>query len=214
MSSNEARAMTKPSFLIALLPLLAGCADLAKEDPRLGHPIDVELRTLHAELAPESADGFSAGQQEQLRQIAGEAQRRAAGAATVASGDPAWAHRVAEQLRRDGAGQVVEAAGANPGATIDMPVWQAKPPQCGDFGEFGMNPDYDNAPNLNWGCAVRHNIAVMTQNPADLMRARPASGRDGNRSTDVLDKYGRGLATSSSPEPQAAAANPGSTGGH
>lgn len=206
--------MTRVSILFALLPLLSGCADLAKEDPRLGHPIDVELRSLHAEITPETADGFTPPQAEQLRRIAGEAQRRAAGAATVASGDPAWAHRVAEQLRRDGAAQVVEAAGVGPGASIDMPVWQAKPPSCGEFGEFGANPDYDNAPSLNWGCAMQHNIAVMTQNPADLMRARPESGRDGNRSADVLDKYGRGLATGSAPEAQATAATAGGTGGH
>ena len=205
--------MTRSPLLLALL-LLAGCADPAREDPRLAHPIDVELRTLHAEIAPEATDGFSPPQREQLRQIAGESQRRAAGAATVASGDPAWAHRVAEQLRRDGAGQVVEAQGAGPAAAIDMPVWQAKPPPCGDFSEFDLQPDYDNEPDPNWGCAMQHNIAAMVQNPADLKRARPASGRDGNRSTDVLGKYGRGLATSSAAEAQAAAAAAASAGGH
>lgn len=206
--------MTRFPAILALLPVLAGCADLTKEDARLGHPVGVELRALHAELVPETANGFSAGQTDQLRRIAGEAQRRAAGAATVSSGDPAWSHRVAEQLRRNGAGTVIEAQGEGPAAAIDIPVWQAVPPTCGDFGEFGVNPDYDNAPNLNWGCSMQHNIAVMVQDPADLVRARTASGRDGNRSADVLDKYGRGQATSSAPEAPTKNSSTSSVGNH
>lgn len=203
---------------LVLLPLLAGCkaalTDLAKEDPTLGHPITVEMRTLHADLVPERHDGLSPGQIEQLRLIAGEAQRRAAGAITVSSANRAWTHRVAEELRRDGAGQVIETAGDLPAASIDLPVWQARGPECGEFGEFGMNPDYDNTPNLNWGCSVQRNIAAMVQNPADLVRARPSSGRDGNRSADVLDKYGRGQATGSAPELQLPSPTTGAMGGH
>lgn len=55
--------------------------------------------------------------------------------------------------------------------------------------------DYDARPS-----AVERNRALMMQNPADLYRAREATGRDGNRSVDVLGKYGRGEATSSATE--------------
>ena len=48
--------------------------------------------------------------------------------------------------------------------------------------------------------AVERNRAMMVQNPADLYRARDASGRDGNRAVDVLAKYGRGEPTASSGE--------------
>lgn len=48
--------------------------------------------------------------------------------------------------------------------------------------------------------AVERNRALMMQNPADLVRARESTGRDGARSADVLAKYGRGEATSSAPE--------------
>jgi len=47
--------------------------------------------------------------------------------------------------------------------------------------------------------AVERNRAMMMQNPADLLRAREASGRDGNRAADVLARYGRGEATGSAP---------------
>lgn len=207
--------MNRSSVLLLLLPLLSGCgANLAKEDPRLGHPINVEMRDLHADLAQEQPDGLSDGQIDQLRRIAGEAQRRAAGAIVVSSANPVWAHKVAEELRHDGAAQVVEAAGETPAASIDLPVWQAKGPDCGDFGVFGLNPDYDNAPNLNWGCSMQHNIAAMVQNPADLVRARQSSGRDGNRSVDVLDKYGKGAATGSAQEAAPPSATTGAMGGH
>lgn len=48
--------------------------------------------------------------------------------------------------------------------------------------------------------AVERNRAMMVQNPADLYRAREATGRDGNRAVDVLAKYGRGEPTASSSE--------------
>jgi len=197
MSSNRLPL----SLAAPLLALLAGCAaDLAQQDERLSHPIAVELRSLHAIVLRTDPSGFTAAQQDQLRHVAGEAQRRAAGAMTVSGGDPAWTHRVAEQLRSFGAIDLVEEAdGSTDAVTIDVPVWTARAPECGTF-ERGLNPDYDNAPHSNWGCSIQRNIAAMVQNPADLMRARTASGRDAARGLDVLDKYTRGLGTSSDPD--------------
>lgn len=68
---------------------------------------------------------------------------------------------------------------------------------CADSGVIWA--DYAAQPS-----AVERNRAMMVQNPADLVRAREASGRDGNRATDVLGKYGRGEATGSAPEAMAA----------
>lgn len=64
---------------------------------------------------------------------------------------------------------------------------------CADSGIVWA--DYESKPS-----AVERNRALMVQNPADLLRARPSSGRDGNRAADVLGKYGRGEATGSAPE--------------
>lgn len=63
---------------------------------------------------------------------------------------------------------------------------------CADSGIIWAEPD-----SLS---AVERNRMMMVQNPADLYRARTATGRDGNRSVDVLGKYGRGEATGSAPE--------------
>jgi hypothetical protein len=63
---------------------------------------------------------------------------------------------------------------------------------CADTGVVWS--DYDTMPS-----AVERNRAMMIQNPNDLVRMRAPSGRDGNRSVDVLFKYGRGEATSSAP---------------
>lgn len=67
---------------------------------------------------------------------------------------------------------------------------------CADSGVVWA--DYSAQPS-----AVERNRAMMVQNPADLVRAREASGRDANRSIDVLGKYGRGEATGSAPEAMA-----------
>jgi pilus assembly protein CpaD len=132
--------------------------------------------------------------------LAEESLRRGSGAATVSSGDASFAQTLAARLQRLGvAAKADSAKGGSDEATIAIPVWTARLPECGRF-ERGMNPDYDNTPNSNWGCSVNRNIAAMVQNPADLVRSREASGRDGNRSADVLDKYGHGAATGSTPE--------------
>jgi pilus assembly protein CpaD len=186
---------------LAVTALLTACAaDLADQDYRLGHPVAVEqgqLRAVFDRLAPQQK--LSAFDSDRLRRLAAESLRRGAGGVTVTSRDEAFAQSLAEDLRDLGVAAVSVAGDARDEATVLVPVWTTRPPECGSF-ERGINPDPDNVPHSNWGCSLQRNLAVMVQNPADLARASPASGRDANRATDVLDKYGHGLATGSNPE--------------
>ncbi len=200
--------------VLAALPL-AACqpTSLADENPDIGHPVGVEQRTLSASFAlpadarPDAADLL------RVRSLALEAQRRGAGPVSLLAYSPsgqdagahAYAERLAEALRRQGAGDVavrdVASARMTAAGAVEMrvPVWSALAPTCGHYSR-GMTPDFDNAPNSDWGCSIQRDRALMVQDPADLVRARTASGRDANRADDVLDKYGRGLATGSAPE--------------
>jgi pilus assembly protein CpaD len=186
---------------LALTALLAACAaDLVDQDYRLGHPVAVEQRQLRAVFdrsAPHQK--LSAFDSDRLRRLAAESLRRGAGGVTVTSRDEAFAQSLAEDLREFGVANVSVAQDGLDQATVLVPVWTTGPPECGSF-ERGINPDPDNVPHSNWGCSLQRNLAVMVQNPADLARASPTSGRDANRATDVLEKYGHGLATGSIPE--------------
>ena len=188
--------------LLAFIPWLAACAaDLADQDYRVGHPAAVEQRSLQARF-----DRLEEGQRlpdidrERLARLAGEWLRRGAGPVAIAGGDGGLAQDLAGILRELGVVVAVLPEGAKAEtAVVEVPVWAVRLPECGAF-ERGFNPDMDNMPHSNWGCALQRNRAAMVQNPADLVRARPASGRDGSRAADVLDKYQRGAATGSAEE--------------
>ena len=207
---------------IAVMVLaLAGCAaEMVEHDQRISHPLTAEQKTAVA-VFDRPADGaaMSAFDRDRLLRLAGESLRRGAGPVLITMGakpgDEAverdFAQNLAAQLKGDGVAEVqiklVTGADIAAGvAEIRVPIWVAVLPECGTF-ERGITPDHSNAPNSNWGCSVERNRGLMVQNPADLIRAREASGRDANRSGDVLGKYGRGEATGSAVE----AVNQGST---
>ncbi|MBI3446776.1 MAG: CpaD family pilus assembly protein [Magnetospirillum sp.] len=201
---------------VLLAPLLAACpADLSEHDYRLSHPIAVEEKAAVA-LFTRPADGapLSVADRERLGRLAEEFLRRSAGPVQITVGAKpgeeeaaqAYGQSLADTLRAWGVTNVALAlsGGADPvppsgSAQVRVPVWVAQPPECGTF-ERGLNPNQTNAPHSNWGCAIQHNKAMMVQNPADLVRARESSGRDANRATTVLDKYGKGNATGSAEE--------------
>lgn len=205
--------------LRALLPvlLLAACdpADLTEHDYRLSHPIVVEEKAAVALFArPAEGAALSDADRDRLGRLAEESARRGAGPIQISvgalpgeeAGALAFAQTLADTLRAWGVGPVsVSVAGGadampQPGvAQVRVPVWEAKAPECGTF-ERGLNPNYSNAPHSNWGCSIQRNKALMVQNPADLVRARETSGRDGARATTVLEKYGKGEATGAAKE--------------
>ena len=84
-------------------------------------------------------------------------------------------------------------------AMVTVPVWGADLPDCGSW-LWEPNPDFSNRDTANFGCATQRNIGLMVQNPADLVRPRGTSDRDGSRAVDVLDKYRRGASTNSAKE--------------
>lgn len=201
---------------VVLAPLLAGCAaDLVDHDYRLAHPIAVEEKAAVALFArPAEGAPLSSADRDRLGRLAEESLRRGAGAVEITvgarpgeeAGAQAFAQTLADTLRAWGIGAVtVAVAGGADGvpqpglAQVRVPVWEARAPECGTF-ERGLNPDYANAPNSNWGCSIQRNKALMVQNPADLVRARETTGRDGGRASTVLEKYGKGEATGAARE--------------
>ncbi len=187
-----------PILLPALL--LAACAaDLSEHDYRISHPLNAEQKAAVAVFDRPSVGELSAFDRERLARLAAESLRRGAGGVEVGCNDPAFAAQLAEALRQDGITDVRIVAGKGEAAEIRVPVWAAVVPECGTF-ERGLNPDPDNAPHSNWGCSTQRNIGLMVQNPADLIRARAATGRSGARASDVLGKYEAGQATGSAQE--------------
>ncbi len=65
---------------------------------------------------------------------------------------------------------------------------QALPSQCGffprDLSGDGQNRDYE-----NFGCSQQNNLAVMLDDPRDLLGPRGTAPRDGERRRDMFDKW-------------------------
>lgn len=207
--------MRRPwTLALALALLLPACApvDLADHDPHQRYAVQVESGTAQAVIArPGAGAALSATDAAALRDLAAEYQRRAAGpvAVVVAKDDLAFAEGLAAALAEHGVppGRIAVAATADtPGsALVRVPVWIAKVPECGNWPDR-INPDFRNETSTNFGCSVTRNMGLMLSNPADLVRARDASGRDGSRAVDVVTKYGQGKPTSSTAEAPAPAA--------
>jgi hypothetical protein len=69
---------------------------------------------------------------------------------------------------------------------------------------------HDNANSALLGCAVRRNIAAMTDDPRTLMAAEPSAPRDGARGASVYDNWAKGESTASKAQLPATTAPSGS----
>lgn len=185
-----------PRTLIALAAaagLSACAADMAEYDPHQRFQVKVESATATASVAVP----LNATDAQVVRDLAAEHLRRGAGAVTVAG---AGAEAVAAALGEAGVPATRLNVTAGEGATtIRVPVWVAKVPECGQW-QADPTADHANQNTDNFGCAVTRNIGLMVSDPADLVRSRQPSGRDGNRAVDVLTKYGEGKNTGSQSE--------------
>jgi len=202
---------------LALVPtlLVGACSpDLAEHDYRQHYPLAVSKHDAVAVVAaPEAGQPLSLPDRSSLDQMGREHQRRGAGTVTVAvAAEDGEAARATAKAFGDSvaaglnlpAGEVevrVVAAGQPPPglALVTVPVWGADVPECGQW-QWEPNPDFSNRNTANFGCATQRNLGLMVQNPADLVRPRDSSDRDGGRAVDVLDKYRKGAATSSAKE--------------
>jgi pilus assembly protein CpaD len=72
--------------------------------------------------------------------------------------------------------------------------YTAQAPTCGDW-SASLTYTSANHPAANWGCATRHNLAVMVADPRDLAKPTPLDPGDAQRRLTILDKYRKGEVT-------------------
>jgi len=65
---------------------------------------------------------------------------------------------------------------------------------CGDW-SVSLGYTSANHPAPNWGCATRHNLAVMVADPRDLATPQPIDNGDPARRLTVIEKYRKGEVT-------------------
>ncbi len=196
-------------FSLALVLLaggLSGCgANLAEHDYRLRHPIGVEQHTAILDIASLDDDydrvaAFAGGFLKTGGKVAITVNGRTADDAEAI----AFAQDIGATLRGLGvaAGEIdlrLAVNAAERRAVLTYVFYVARPPQCGTW-TTDISNNWDNAPSEHFGCATQRNLGAMVANPRDLIRLPDDLGRDGGRSSDVINKYQRGQATGSAKE--------------
>jgi pilus assembly protein CpaD len=101
-----------------------------------------------------------------------------------------------EPRRIEIAGYRAAASETAPPVVVSYTVYEATPAPCGNFSRnLAFAPLNQLTPN--YGCASQNNLAVMVENPRDLVTPRAEGAADQGRRQTTLDKYRLGQATGS-----------------
>lgn len=68
------------------------------------------------------------------------------------------------------------------------------PPECGDWSQRS-NPNYENAPLTNLGCASQANLGLMVANPRDLIIGAKGAAPNAERTAAAVQRYQEGTTT-------------------
>lgn len=77
----------------------------------------------------------------------------------------------------------------------------ATPEPYFNLGKIDDGLGRENSNSALFGCAVRRNVAAMTEDPRNLFNADASTGREGARGAEVYGKYVKGQATESAGGP-------------
>lgn len=94
------------------------------------------------------------------------------------------------------AGSTYDASGA-----ADAPIvvtftrFEAQAPECTPLYEQDLGHQSNNQPWESFGCSTQSNLAMLVEDPADLLHPRDEDPRDSNRRAVMLDHYRNGEVT-------------------
>ncbi len=91
------------------------------------------------------------------------------------------------------AGSTYDASGAGDAPIIiSYSRFEAQAPQCAPLWTQDIAHQSNNQPWESFGCATNANLAAMIEDPADLLRPRGETPRDGERRDTVMQAYRAG----------------------
>ncbi|HEX9701383.1 MAG TPA: CpaD family pilus assembly lipoprotein [Rhodospirillales bacterium] len=197
---TEFHIRAKKSWAFLLLPALVSLAVSACEAPtrssdyRTANPLVVGKEMLSLTVKPASgAATLGAEETANLQQFARLYHERGQGPLTVkaAAGDAAGLGRVREMLLREGvrAGEMAVTEGAAAGdVQLSFIASTLTAPACEDWSS-NASFNWSNLRGSNYGCAYRRNMGLMVQDPADMEKSKGMGDADGERFSNVIDKY-------------------------
>ena len=181
------------------------------------HPITVATHVISGEIhVPGGAGELSDDDQDRIAHLAADFRARGYGKLSIAapegaSGDKT-AMQLAAQLTNVALDQGIDsdrvelsayhADKADAPIVVSYSVYEATPSACGDWTQNYANAPL-NHPTPDHGCSTQNNLAVLVENPRDLVEARDEQAPDEYRRATILDQYRKGLITASQKDEQA-----------
>ena len=217
MMSPTSRSLVPAALLGAISLVLGACnaPDLTAYDAHAKFDAEVVQKTAVLFLEPALNGAVQGDDRSRLDEFSKDFRDRNAGPIGIAVGatsktDPsavAFANHIRDALGAQGIPAAAVnvtlhpewSAGAAHRATVMFPIWVADVPDCGMTNQY-LEVNFYNQNWGNLGCSTERNTALMAVNPLDLQQMQPPSGRWGDRSTDVVVKYGAGEVISSPAE--------------
>ncbi|MEZ5922794.1 MAG: CpaD family pilus assembly protein [Hyphomicrobiaceae bacterium] len=192
-------------------------------DPMVNHPIAVGVRPyqLSLELGDER-QGLSRQQADDARRFFRRYRLQGATALVIDVPEHARGSLAESQVQALLANEAVPARAVRyvpagqygDGGSITMAFetgYVAHPPECGYWPE-NLSESRENVPYWNFGCAQSRNLAMMVDNPNDLIGPRRTTARSSDRRDVVWRKYVGGEATDATTTEVEQKANVSTTG--
>ncbi len=210
---HRSRAAARALFAGCALLAVAACergyrisdeTAIMLQDPAQRHPIELgsKRRSLDIEL-PYGREGLVGSQLSDVHRFVGRYKAEGTGRLSIATPSNARDRELVNRVLSDlgeiagdhgvprRAIEVVRVPGRDKGwptVRLSYSRLTAVPPDCGNWPEE-VSVDYDRVPYENYGCATQRNLAVMIDNPRDLVTPRAETDRAAERRQKTFDKY-------------------------
>ena len=220
ITASGTRRAGGPAALAAVLmvTLIGGCRDDIDDapvagwstiDPMVNHPIAVGVRPYELMLAlPQGDQGLTRQQADDAQRFLRRYRLQGATALAIAMPEHSRGSLADGQLQAllsseavpDRSVRYVTDGSYGGGNNIIMVFetgYVAHPPECGYWPD-NLSESRDNTPYWNFGCAQSRNLAMMVENPNDLIGPRRSTARPSDRRDVVWKKYIGGEETNAS----------------
>jgi len=193
-------------LLLALIAAqLAACGksrediDLADYDFRARYPIGVQTEIVAATFRGAGGE-LTTDERGMLHRFVAAYVERGQEPITILAGGSGAQRELAETIRAAALDQGLAGGEILVGVDPSLPADEvalsfvshtAVVPECGYWWKDNTF-DYNNTNSANFGCANQHNLALMLDNPYDLVEPRAMTPRDGLRTIVILNAFQAG----------------------
>ena len=215
---NQSLLLASAALVLVSLAACRSPVNGAKDawSAQSAHPITVSTRIISGEIrVGRDVTALSGADHDRVAELASDYRARGTGKFSIAAPEGAQSSMQVAALMTNVAldegvsSDSIEVSSYSTKAGVsDAPivvsysVYEATPSACGNWTQnYSYAPLNHDTPDH--GCATQNNLAMMVENPRDLVTGRDQQAPDEGRRAFVLDQYRKGQITASQKDDQA-----------